>query len=68
MRPILERSWANALDSEDANEKDLVALCNLLLDEGKSRMPRHQRHMQFLNAKRHQMKGMENGLRDCVPL
>ena len=35
-----------------ANEKDLEALCTLLLDEGKSRMPNHQRHMQFLKAKK----------------
>ena len=67
MRPILDRSWAIALYSQDANENDLETLCNMLLDEGKSRMPRHQRQMQFLKAKRHRTKGMENGLRDCVP-
>ena len=52
MRPIIDKFLAIALDSQDANEKDLDDLCSLLLDEGKSRMPRHQRRMQFLKAKK----------------
>ena len=52
MRPILDRSWAIALDSQDANEKDLETLCHMLMDEGKSRMPLHQRRMQFLKAEK----------------
>ena len=67
MRPIVDRSRAIALDSQDANKKDLETLCNMLLDEWKSRMSGHQMCIQFLKAKKHQIKGMKNGLRDCVP-
>ena len=52
MRPILERSWAISLDSLEANEKDLETLCKMLMDEGKSRMPLHQRRIQFMKAKK----------------
>ena len=45
MRPILDKSWTIAMDRQDANEKDLEALSMLLLEEGRNRMPRHQRHM-----------------------
>ena len=52
MQLLLDKSWAIALDSLEANENDLEALFNLLLDEGKSRIPLHQRHIQFLRVKK----------------
>ena len=39
MRTILDKSWAISLDSLEANEVDLETLCNMLIDEGKSKMP-----------------------------
>ena len=52
MRPILDKSWAISLDSLNANEVGLEALCNMLLDEAKSKMPLHQRRVEFMKAKR----------------
>ena len=51
MRPILDNSGAISLDSLNANEVGLEALCHMLLDEAKSRMPRHQRRVEFMKAK-----------------
>ena len=52
MRPILDKSWAISLDSLEANEVDLETLCNMLMDEGKNRMPLHQRGIQFMKARK----------------
>ena len=52
MTPILEKSWAISLDSLEPNKVDLETLCNMLMDEGKSRMPLHQRRIQFMKARR----------------
>ena len=45
MQPIIDDSRAIALDRKDANEKDLNTLCTMLLEEGKKRMPHHQRRI-----------------------
>ena len=42
MRPLLDDSWATSLERKNPNEKDLDALCKLLL-EGKNRLSKHQR-------------------------
>ena len=52
MRPLLENSWAIALDRKNPNKKDLETLCKLFLEEGKNRMPKHQRQMELLKARK----------------
>ena len=49
MRPILDKSLALSLDSLEPNEVDLETLCNMLMDEGKSRMPLH--HESYKSSK-----------------
>ena len=49
---LLDNTWVIALDRKDPNEIDLEALWILLLEEGKNQMPKHQRRMELLKAKK----------------
>ena len=51
MRPILDKSWAISPDSLEANEVYLETLCTMLMEDGKSTMPLHQRRIQFMKAR-----------------
>ena len=50
---------ATSLDRKNPAEKDLDALCKLLPEEGKHRVPKHQRWMELLKAK---MAGRERNI------
>ena len=50
--PLMHESWSTALDAKDPDDKSLDHIAELIQEEGKLRMPQHQRRLQLLKAKR----------------
>ena len=45
-------SWLQSLDDKDPKNRNLEQLVDLIKEKGKLRIPRHQRRLQLLLAKR----------------
>ena len=56
LTPLLHESWSTALNAKDPDSKSLEALAELLREEARLRMPRHQRRMDLIKVKRGQDK------------
>ena len=54
--PILHTSWLQSLEKQDIKNKSLNEITNLIQEEDKLRMPRHQHRIQLLKAKRNSNK------------
>ena len=49
--PLMHVSWLQSIDDKDPRNKNLEQLVDLIKEEGKLRIPRHQRRLQLLKAK-----------------
>ena len=54
--PLVQSSWLQSLETKDMKNKTLQELMELIKEEGKLRMPCHQRRLQLLKAKRNSNK------------
>ena len=52
LSPLLHQIWNSALDSKNPEDKSLEELTELVKDEAKLRMPKHQRRMNLIKMKR----------------
>ena len=59
LAPLMHSSWIQALESKNLEEKTLGELTAIIKEEGKLRMPVHQRRLQLLKAKRNQTRHTE---------
>ena len=59
LAPLMHSSWIQALESKNLGEKSLGELTEIIKEEGKLRMPVHQRRLQLLKAKRNQTRHTE---------
>ena len=50
--PLVHISWLQSIDDQDLTNENLDQLVDLIKEEGKLRMLRHQMNLQFLKAKR----------------
>ena len=50
--PLMQAWWLQALEDKDSGNKNLEQLIELINEEGKLRMQRHQRRLQLLKVKR----------------
>ena len=51
LSPLLHQIWISALDSKNLEDKSLEELTELVRDEAKLRMPKHQRRMSSIQTK-----------------
>ena len=54
--PLLHSSWQQSLETKDIKNKNLDEITCLIQEEGKLRMPCHQRRLQLLKANRNSNK------------
>ena len=54
LSPLLHQIWSSALDSKNPEDKSLEELTELVTDEVKLRMPKHQTRMSLIETKRAQ--------------
>jgi hypothetical protein len=59
LAPLMHSSWTQAIESKKLEDKPVRELTELIKEEGKLRMPVHQRRLQLLKAKRNQTKHTE---------
>ena len=52
LRPLSHKSWKYSIDALEPEKRNLNQLCDALLEEGKLRMPRQQRQINPLKAKK----------------
>ena len=54
--PLVHTSWLQSLETKDIKSKNIDEITYLIKEEGKLRMPCHQRRLQLLKAKRNSNK------------
>ena len=54
--PLMHASWVQALEAKNPDDKSLDELIEFMQEEGKLRMPVHQRRLQLLKTKRNQTR------------
>ena len=52
LSPLLHQIWNSALDSKNPEDKSLEELTELVRDEAKLSMPKHQMRMNLIQTKR----------------
>ena len=57
--PLLHSSWLQSPETKDIKSKNLDEITCLIQEEGKLRMPCHQRRLQLLKAKRNSNKHID---------
>ena len=57
--PLMHSSWIQALESQKLEEKTLTEIVEIVKNEGRMRMPVHQRRIQLMKAKRSQTRHTE---------
>ena len=59
LAPLMHASWIQALDAKKLEELPLEEITEIIKEEGKLRMPVHQRRLQLLKARRNQTRHTE---------
>jgi hypothetical protein len=59
LAPLMHSSWTQAIETKNLEDKSVRELTEIIKEEGKLRMPVHQRRLQLLKARRNQTKHTE---------